>query len=477
MCIRHRKNLFYYISILFSIDIYMYEKLCSIRAMFCNELSYKKLNRFNSVKMRNIKKGIGLIDAVLYKFLYSNKNVTKEHVVSIMNNKNGTHFTRQAFDSKANNVTIVPLENILKNAREFFYLNYKNNDDLRLASFDGTYNNNKSNKESLNMGIYDITHEVPIDLKSYGEQGKNKEVQSSMDYIENNKDKLKDCIIVADRAYFSYKFMNYLINNGYKFIIRVKGDGAILNDKKVIYKSNPKYDEINNIKPNVRIIECIGTIKKIIYPATSKRHLMKRVIEVENNCFLVTNLLDVEKYSDDRILKHYRSRWDIEVFFKHLKYNFKFQHMKEKYEDEHKKMYVMELILIYIAKIIEKEFIIQYKQKKNLKKDVKIQINKSNLVKGIYDYLLCDLLYGTLTKEKLDQFCSAYIKIITNKEGRSFPRTSKTPFTKWYVKGYSDQSKYMRIVDAIQNNKVDELEKTLKVFANRIISIDGIEIT
>ena len=82
---------------------------------------------------------------------------------------------------------------------------------------------------------------------------------------------------------------------------------------------------------------------------------------------------------------------------------------------------------------------------------------------------------NTLTTSILDKFCKSYIKVIQNKKNRSFPRTSKTPFTKWYIKGYSNQTKYMTIIDAIINNTVDELNKNLKTIAKRIISIDGIK--
>lgn len=67
------------------------------------------------------------------------------------------------------------------------------------------------------------------------------------------------------------------------------------------------------------------------------------------------------------------------------------------------------------------------------------------------------------------------IHIIKNETGRSFPRHSKTPFTKWYVKGYSVATQMKKIIDAIINKKINTLNKNLKVIANRIISIDGME--
>lgn len=169
----------------------------------------------------------------------------------------------------------------------------------------------------------------------------------------------------------------------------------------------------------------------------------------------------------------YRSRWDIEVFFKFIKYNYKFQHPKDKSEVDLRKMYICELIITYIAKIIKKYYMKHYPTKKS-EKGVTYKINKSNLVDGIYDVLLYEILTNKLTEESLDKFCESYIEIIQNKDDRSFPRIAKTPFTKWYVKGYSNLTKLSKVINAIINNKVDKLKnKDLRYLARQIISIDG----
>jgi hypothetical protein len=49
---------------------------------------------------------------------------------------------------------------------------------------------------------------------------------------------------------------------------------------------------------------------------------------------------------------------NVEVFFKLLKYNFKFEHLKEhnnkQNNDTYVKLYLVNLIIVYLAKIIEK---------------------------------------------------------------------------------------------------------------------------
>jgi len=185
--------------------------------------------------------------------------------------------------------------------------------------------------------------------------------------------------------------------------------------------------------------------------------------------------MDNIKYSDSTILKYYSSRWDIEVFFKLLKSNFKFQNLNEKDHINYKKLYICEIILTYVEKIIEYYFSKIYgkpKTQKEIDKKVIKKINKTNLLKGIFSSLLYDILYDKLTMDKLNIFCKSYVVYVVNKTGRSFVRNSKTPFTKWYIKGYSELTKYCKVIDAKINDTVEKLNKNLKVLAGKIQIIE-----
>lgn len=120
-----------------------------------------------------------------------------------------------------------------------------------------------------------------------------------------------------------------------------------------------------------------------------------------------------------------------------------------------------------MGKLLEKYYLHKH-NKKNSK------INKTNLINGIFDELLYDIFKRKITKNKMDKFCEAYILIIKNKPDRTFPRNSKTPFTKWYIKGYSDHTKLLRIIDCILNKQLDSLNKNdlqslwEKMIANKI---------
>ena len=90
----------------------------------------------------------------------------------------------------------------------------------------------------------------------------------------------------------------------------------------------------------------------------------------------------------------------------------------------------------------------------------------------MFDIILEKIVYQTLNQESLDSFCKRDIKTFSNKTGRSNPRRSNTPFTKWYVKDFSESAKYKKVINAIIDNTIDMLNKNLKSLAKRITIID-----
>jgi len=429
-------------------------------------LNYKNINKLSDIKLRN--SSINLHDAIYYRFAYSNIHKTKDNIVASLNIINDTNHTRQGYDSKDNNIPTAILKLILNKLSTHY--NSINNSIFAntIIAIDGTYNNNNKHEEILNMGFYDIGNSIPIDIKSFGKEGKNKEIRSTTDYITNNIDIFRNTIIVGDRAYFCYKFMKFLNDNNIYFIIRSRGDANNLDPDTTLKKGTNDYNIIMNLRNNIRHIDCRDVREKIIYEEKKKKEIKKYVLHMEEKCHLVTNMLNKNTYSNKQIIDIYKARWDIEVFFKYLKGNFKFRHLLENDKnDSHRKLHLCELIITCIAKIIEKDV----KGKNN--KTRKIKINESHLVRGIYDHLLYDIIHGKVKDETYIRFCKSYIKEINNKKDRFFPRISKTPFTKWYTKGYSNNSQIIRIIIALLSNTAADLPKNLKTKAKRIKKING----
>src|ERR1700722_13143159 len=174
--------------------------------------NYKNINKKNDVKLRNIKNGVTLSDALYYKLLYTDINSTKEEITSKINSCNNKSFDRGSYESKQNNISInIFLELLNKIAK--FYNEKICNENIKLMGIDGTYNNDNNYNEIMNMGFYDITNSIPVHLKSYGTSGKNNEVKSTMTFIQENIDVFRNTIIVCDRAYHCYDFFMFLMKN------------------------------------------------------------------------------------------------------------------------------------------------------------------------------------------------------------------------------------------------------------------------
>lgn len=71
------------------------------------------------------------------------------------------------------------------------------------------------------------------------------------------------------------------------------------------------------------------------------------------------------------------------------------------------------------------------KKRNNSEKDCTVKINKSNLVKGIYDLMLIKLIESKLNVENIKVFMKTNIILIKNEINRSYDRESRITFTKW----------------------------------------------
>mgnify|MGYP003453223543 FL=1 len=97
--------------------------------------------------------------------------------------------------------------------------------------------NNKGYLEtSLNMGFFDVTNDVPVELIFKGEESKNKELIALKKYILDNKKYLGNVIFVLDRAYCSYEFIDFCCVNGIKYVIRFRNNCKNISEKNRVIK-------------------------------------------------------------------------------------------------------------------------------------------------------------------------------------------------------------------------------------------------
>jgi hypothetical protein len=122
-----------------------------------------------------------------------------------------------------------------------------------------------------------------------------------------------DSVVIADRAYVDYGWLNNLDSRGVKFVIRLKSNAGFKIEES--WGVNEKYPHILSDG----IIRFTGPKSGKKY---SKSIRLVKVYDQENDqtlCILTNNM----SWTANTISELYKARWDIEVFFKHLKQLFR----------------------------------------------------------------------------------------------------------------------------------------------------------
>lgn len=406
--------------------------------IFKKFVSYEVINKNNNKNLRNSK--ISLHDIIYYQFKYSSINITKNAIISEINLNNNKCIHNSCFLKKQNNISLKWFELLLFKISnlcdEYILKNNNSKNKTKIVAIDGTYSNNHKQKPMLNLGIYDVTNKIPINLVFKDARNRNKEILSATKFIKNNVSLFKNSIILFDRGYFSYDFINFLNKNNIKFVIRCKSNTKIRN------------------MPNIQYFEFVSKITKTINLKSKKdKQYTKVKCEIDNNYKFISNIDDVSK---ETISELYKYRWDIETYFKFIKNNFKIQHTKENKSINVKKIFICSLILTKIMKIIN-----------HITKNKKI--NNTHFMTGMSERLFLEkMIKGNLDIAFMDKFNKNYIKKDYNKQNRHFPRISNIPFSKWYVKKFSVDAEINKILEAIMCNKVNDLDKNKKLKASKI---------
>ena len=223
----------------FSNKIYKNIKKQNSNVCFMNDLK-KLTNEINglfkdtyiNIKNALLKKKIktrtnklNFIDVLCYVFNYSFIEPSKQNVVSNYNLDNSININRTSYYKKGIKIPLSFYHEVFIKIKKLLdkYLG-KNDQQYNVVVIDGTYSNtniynNKQLETCLNMGYYDCTNCIPVEIEIKGTDAKNKEIKSFIEYIKNNKFDSKNTILVFDRTYFCYDFINMLNEKKLNFVI------------------------------------------------------------------------------------------------------------------------------------------------------------------------------------------------------------------------------------------------------------------
>ena len=312
----------------------------SINKIFSNTNNDIKNSIYKEYNIITRNSKLSFTDVLIYSLEYTQNYKTKIDIINKFNkNKDITDkISRTSFYEKESKIPFSyycdvyhKLNNVIKN-------NFIDKNKNSIISVDGTYTNtNVKNikgylETSLNMGFFDVTNDIPIELIFKGEESKNNEIKALENYILNNKNKLNNTIFVLDRAYCSYKFIEFCFKNKIKYVIRFRNN-------------------CNNIPKNNRIIKFNHYINETVKNDNIDKHLINNkkfesvTLKTKNEYTLITNI-NLNDYNDEQIKEIYHRRWNIEVFFKILKFNFKFSDLKITNVEQNNEIYSIHNIKI-----------------------------------------------------------------------------------------------------------------------------------
>ena len=307
---------------------FTYKNIVSeLNNLFCdlkNTIKYD-VEKIHNIKVRN--RETSYINALLYKFKYSIPDTTKQEIVSEMNNQLNKTTNKNSYDYRERQIPICFYKGMFaKVANLYKKLMLIDDNEFKEIATDGVFNNTnilnkKDNLETtLNLGYYDITNDIPIDITFEGDKKKKFELDILKTYLNDNNIN-NNCVLILDRLYCSYDIVNYLLKNNYKFVIRFRNncknyDKITKNNEIRIltyydeHNNNITYEKYDNYINHKKNKKCknVKVNKKLLEENNNKNKFKSVDITMKYEYNLVTNL-NVYTYTDNQIKNLYKERW------------------------------------------------------------------------------------------------------------------------------------------------------------------------
>lgn len=221
----------------------------------------------------------------------------------------------------------------------------------------------------------------------------------------------KGDLTVLDRGYFSFEVLRAFKEAQQYFVMRVKSN--LLASRQLLEsgKSSLIYD-MNGVK--VRIIK--SNIKSI---------------NDNEPLFIITNLLNEEKYSDKALIELYKQRWNIETTYHRVKALLKLENFHARsINGIYQEIYANLLVISMVA-------MLQTTAAKQKKMDLTKRVpNFKNATEVMRRYLVYFIYFQDSSKQEKEEIAQNIIdevaKIIYRKQpDRHYPRVSKQAPNKW----------------------------------------------
>lgn len=225
--------------------------------------------------------------------------------------------------------------------------------------------------------LYDVLNRVP--LSGYLHKGRVNDLRASESHLVELE---KEDIVLADRAYGSYRFFAQIIERNADFIIRCKE------------KSFERYHRLFTSKTEKDVTAQLKVPSKLLsedsIPKKLKLRFIRIVLPTGEVEVLATSLLSKKRYPHRLFKRLYSQRWGVETFFQELKSrlcidNFTGKSLESIYQDFYSTLFVsgLETIITEEANGELEDKKGKYKQKVN--KAVSFHTIKNTVIRLIFE--------------------------------------------------------------------------------------------
>lgn len=387
------------------------------------------------------------------KYIKKNRKLQMEDVFHFMCHKQGSclsynrcnfniskHFNKckkiasnTAFIKKINKWDLSDIELIGHTFNKHIYVD---NNNIRFLACDGTDLNlvklikedgssyvlskSKQYKKGFISGIIDVDLKTVISSEMSESQNERELVMKQLKYLNKND------VIIFDAGYYSEELLKKLVELEIGFIFRLPCSNLF---SKNLTKQN-KDDMITTFKISKN--ENIN-VRALQYQLTSSNELCKtrNVKNLHNveDYFILTSLTDSNEYTLEKIKTLYHKRWNVETYFRQLKYCTAYDRVNYKSIKMVQKMLAVNSFLFSFVAYFE-HILTEVFQINKLKK-----INKKISLSELSFEFLYILLKKTLTKANL-KFMTDVITLITKflmpiQNNRHYRRVTKRPINGW----------------------------------------------
>jgi len=332
----------------------------------------------------------------------------------------------------------------------------------RIFAVDGSKNNlprsfvkygyklpsDKSNyPQGLLSCLYQVKSQIPFDFDLVSHHNERTCAEQHLKVLE------KDDVVVYDRGYFSYLMLLHHVESKIHAVFRLQASSSnVIKD----FFSSAQTDLIATIDPSATVR---GEIRKA-YPERHIAPLQMRLIKYQigdKTYCLGTTLEDQNKYKRQDFIEIYHSRWGVEELYKVSKRIFIIEDFHAKSERGVKQEIFAHFALVTMNRIFTNQADIDLnlnngstntlegtgnaeQPSSNLQLS-KIKTNFKNCIHVFSRSMEELLLLHTKMKDAVQR---AFLFIIgrhqKQRPGRSYPRKSMRPVTKWYPSKEKKQS-------------------------------------